>query len=98
MPKNVTETAVPLTSGSNALPEFRFEAVPYIAGTFETIAQRLHVGVTVYASRNTDDKLTSYHQTYHVGDELDEFDPGDAAALRALLLKLYNQVIADRGL
>jgi hypothetical protein len=60
------------------------------AGDLLPVADRLYFEKPEQMTRSDGLELQYPLRTLQVADSLDTFDAGDAAALRALLLKLYN--------
>lgn len=97
MAKTVQETAIDM-SGDGTSPTMFFYLRP-VSGAEQTIAQRLYVRVKLQASRDDGHVNTVYTLDEHVGDsDIDTFDSGDAADLRALLNKTLNYAIAQFSL
>lgn len=97
MPRNVTETAPDLV---DAIQSARMELMVMPASPGKTsIASRLHFRVFHEVQRDDGRPgVTQPGEWTLVDDALDQFAVGDAALLRGLLLKMYNQSKADMGL
>jgi hypothetical protein len=67
-------------------------------GAGATIVQRLFVRTRVMVERDDSVEGLFSESFVHLDDTISTFSAGDSAALRALLLKLYNAEVARAGL
>jgi len=86
MPKTIVHNEVGF-DGNELTPTIRFFLVPQANG--DSLADRLFTDVVFYDLWNGNSHKVMLRA--HVDDSIGTFSPGDSAALRALLLKLYNE-------